>query len=550
MRIEFGGQRGQSSDSVSSLLHGLAIALMVIYVLMAFTFRSYIQPVVIMSTLPLSLFGATLGHWLTGYDISLASLTGFVGLAGILVNDSLILVEFVNDSLHRGATLEEALVQSGKTRFRAICLTSITTFAGLLPILLEKSGQAKVMVPMAVTVSFGLVLATVFVLFLIPALLATVNDLRRPWFWLWNGRYPSPEEVEPAYRRGQRIQEEELAEEDGITLPQEAGGEVVSLAPPSPERTAPPASIPTQARVVKLYRKVDNVDSLVERANRRVERDDFTGALACYLAALLHEPDQAHLHFQTGLMRSRLDDWHGAAASFARAIELRPDDTDARDYRAWALLRSGQFQESTREFALRLEAGPREILTLKGLSTALLAMGRHDEAISHLSLALELAPRNVDLHFLRGNAHREKGAHRAAIADYDRGLEREPEHARALLGRGRSHFALREYESAIVDLDRALLAAPEMGEVLLHRGRAHLGGKNHRRALDDLTGYFALHPDHHRLHALLGMCHDALGDTEGAAAAYGVYLEHFPRSRRRRTLERYIRITGTQSIGG
>jgi multidrug efflux pump subunit AcrB len=147
------------------------------YLLLATQFRSYVQPVAIMMAIPFGLVGAVIGHLLMGLDITLMSLFGIVALSGIVVNDSLILIDFINRAIRDGMTLDEAVEASGKARFRPVILTSLTTIAGLMPLLLERSFQAQFLIPMAVSVSFGLLVATGLTLLLVPALYLIIKDM-------------------------------------------------------------------------------------------------------------------------------------------------------------------------------------------------------------------------------------------------------------------------------------------------------------------------------------------------------------------------------------
>jgi multidrug efflux pump subunit AcrB len=171
------GQAKRTGESVDSMKSGYLLAMMGIFLLLASQFRSYIQPVIIMMAIPFGLIGAVFGHLVMGKEFTIVSLFGIVALSGIVVNDSLILIDFINRAVRRGVDVETAVVQSGKARFRPVLLTSITTIAGLLPILLERSFQAQFLIPMAISICFGLLAATVLTLLYVPALYLIVRDV-------------------------------------------------------------------------------------------------------------------------------------------------------------------------------------------------------------------------------------------------------------------------------------------------------------------------------------------------------------------------------------
>jgi len=152
-----------------------------IYALLAIPTKSYAQPLIIMGAIPFGVIGAIVGHWITGYAFSMMSFFGVIALAGVVVNDSLILVDFVNRAVREGTPVYQAVINAGSKRFRAILLTSLTTFFGLLPILLETSMQAQQIVPMAVSLAFGILFATVITLLLVPCLYMVLNDLKVWW---------------------------------------------------------------------------------------------------------------------------------------------------------------------------------------------------------------------------------------------------------------------------------------------------------------------------------------------------------------------------------
>jgi multidrug efflux pump subunit AcrB len=186
---------------VDSLFRGFIIAMLVIYLLLATQFRSYIQPVVVMIALPFGMVGAVLGHLVMGLPLTLLSLFGVVALSGIVVNDSIILLDFINRALRKGTPLIQAVEESGKARFRAVILTSLTTIAGLLPLLLERSFQAQFLIPMAVSIAFGLMVATVLTLLFVPTLyliMAEVKVLMRQVFGLGSGTIEQSSEVKEA----------------------------------------------------------------------------------------------------------------------------------------------------------------------------------------------------------------------------------------------------------------------------------------------------------------------------------------------------------------
>ncbi len=191
VRYSFEGQKQRTNESVTSLIGGFIIAILGIYLLLATQFRSYFQPVVIMVALPFGMVGAVLGHLIMGMSITLMSLFGVVALSGIVVNDSIIMLDFINRAIRKGMPLMQAVEESGKARFRAVILTSITTIAGLLPLLLERSFQAQFLIPMAVSITFGLMVATVLTLLFVPTLYFIVAEgtiLVRHFFGLDPGK--------------------------------------------------------------------------------------------------------------------------------------------------------------------------------------------------------------------------------------------------------------------------------------------------------------------------------------------------------------------------
>jgi multidrug efflux pump subunit AcrB len=199
------GQASEKRESVETLRIGFALALLGIFLIIATIFRSYLQPVIIMVVIPFGLVGAVGGHIILGLvrlegpmPVTMMSFFGMVALAGIVVNDAIVLIEAVNGRLAAGASLGEALREGGKRRFRAIFLTTLTTFTGLTPIMLERSMQAQVLIPMAVAIAFGVAFASLLTLLLLPCLFLVLNDLRCLWGRLWHGQWPvSREAVEP-----------------------------------------------------------------------------------------------------------------------------------------------------------------------------------------------------------------------------------------------------------------------------------------------------------------------------------------------------------------
>ena len=189
MRYSFEGQHKETQRSVGSLFRGFIIAMLLVYTILAVIFRSYAQPLVVMSVIPFGFIGAVVGHLIMGHVLSLISLFGLVALSGVLVNDSLVLVDFINRARRQGTPLFEAVLAGGQQRFRAIILTSVTTVAGLSPILFEKSVQAQFLIPMAISMSFGLMGATILVLVLVPALYLLLHDVQSIGRWLRTGSF-------------------------------------------------------------------------------------------------------------------------------------------------------------------------------------------------------------------------------------------------------------------------------------------------------------------------------------------------------------------------
>jgi multidrug efflux pump subunit AcrB len=180
---------------------GFPIALFGIYIIIATMFRSYIQPVVVMVTVPFGLIGAMLGHLVLGYDITLMSVFGMVALAGVVVNDAIVLIECFNANIAGGMSFQEAIPRAGARRFRAVMLTTVTTVGGLTPLILEQDLQAQFLVPMAITIAAGVLFATVLTLLFVPCMLGVLNDFRRILHFMRHRVWVAPEDVEPARNR-------------------------------------------------------------------------------------------------------------------------------------------------------------------------------------------------------------------------------------------------------------------------------------------------------------------------------------------------------------
>jgi multidrug efflux pump subunit AcrB len=179
LSYDFEGRQADMRESMASLIGGFVIAMIVIYALLAIPFRSYIQPVIVMAAIPFGLVGAVIGHIIMGYSLSIISMMGLVALAGVVVNDSLVMIVYANNLRRQGTPAIDAIQQAGIRRFRPILLTTITTFGGLAPMIFETSRQARFMIPMAISLGYGILFATLITLLLVPSLYLIIEDVRR-----------------------------------------------------------------------------------------------------------------------------------------------------------------------------------------------------------------------------------------------------------------------------------------------------------------------------------------------------------------------------------
>lgn len=194
----FEGQNREAEKTTGSAAGVLPVILFLIFVVIAFTFRSFDQPIVLILMIPFSLIGVGWGHWIHGFPINMLSFLGIIALIGIIVNDGLVLISKFNIYLKRGMKYDDAIIAAGKSRFRAIFLTTITTIAGLSPLIFETSRQAQFLIPMAIAIAYGIALATVLTLVLLPLMLKLSNDIKRFLHWDVSKPYPTAEEVEGA----------------------------------------------------------------------------------------------------------------------------------------------------------------------------------------------------------------------------------------------------------------------------------------------------------------------------------------------------------------
>jgi multidrug efflux pump subunit AcrB len=218
VQVAWGGEQDQQSKSTGSMKYYFPMALLLIGFILIMVFRSISQMMIVLSMIPLGLVGAILGHLVLGKSLTILSIFGLVGLSGIVINDSLVFVDRINRELKNGLSVRESVIQAGMKRFRPILLTTFTTVAGMLPIILETSRQAQFLIPMAITVSFGLLFGTMLTVYILPAQFLVINDLRCAYASYKNrlaGEYVqgkpllghedrfkvTPESVEPAIRR-------------------------------------------------------------------------------------------------------------------------------------------------------------------------------------------------------------------------------------------------------------------------------------------------------------------------------------------------------------
>lgn len=194
----YGGQSEEVSKMIDSMTYSMLIALVIMFTILMFLMKSYLQTLLIMSLIPLGVIGAVMGHYIMGIPISILSFLGIVALAGIIINDSVVLVDKYNRSIAEGMSVYDALIEAGMKRFRPILLTTITTAAGLAPIILLTSEQGQFLVPMAVSVAFGLLFGTFLTLLMLPSALFVLNDIR-----LFFSRKKNRKELEPAFKQAE-----------------------------------------------------------------------------------------------------------------------------------------------------------------------------------------------------------------------------------------------------------------------------------------------------------------------------------------------------------
>ncbi|MCP5052377.1 MAG: efflux RND transporter permease subunit [bacterium] len=198
VKVVFQGQRRVSDESRQDMMKYFMIAFLVIVTILMLHFRSVLQALIILWMIPLSWIGAAWGHGVEGIPVSILSAWGMVALSGIIINDAVVFLAKYNQNLLEGMPVEKAVYDAGTGRFRAILLTSITTVAGLYPIVLEGSFQAQFLKPMAVALAYGVFIGTFFILLFFPALIMAANDLKVLFKWIWSSKKPLQEDVEPA----------------------------------------------------------------------------------------------------------------------------------------------------------------------------------------------------------------------------------------------------------------------------------------------------------------------------------------------------------------
>jgi len=213
LHVALQGEQKKMRESFDSLYVGYPLAILGIFIIIATMFRSYVQPFIILFTVPFGIIGAVLGHLLLGYNLSIMSIFGMVALTGVVVNDAIVLIERINENIAEGMPFFDAILNGGARRFRAIILTSLSTVGGLAPLIMETDLQAKFLIPMALSIAAGIAFATVLTLVLVPSLLALLSDFRLLTHRLRYGFWPKRVDVEPARNRHVDLLKDESAPE-------------------------------------------------------------------------------------------------------------------------------------------------------------------------------------------------------------------------------------------------------------------------------------------------------------------------------------------------
>jgi multidrug efflux pump subunit AcrB len=200
IKPSYEGQNREANKLIKSAETTIPVVIFLIYVVIAFTFRSYSQPLLLILMIPFSFIAVAWGHWLHNFPINISSMLGIIALIGIMVNDGLVFIGKFNSFLVSGLSFDESLYQAGRNRFRAIFLTSLTTVAGIAPLLLEKSRAAQFLQPMAISIAYGIAFATLLTLIILPILLSVTNSIKVNMKWLATGENVKKEDVERAIK--------------------------------------------------------------------------------------------------------------------------------------------------------------------------------------------------------------------------------------------------------------------------------------------------------------------------------------------------------------
>lgn len=210
IRVIKGGQERENEKFKRSQNNIIFIIVIAIYLVMALSFRSWSQPVIILLMIPFGAASAFIGHYFHDQSIVIMSQFGVIGLCGVIINDAVVFLDKYNQQIREGQTSKEAIYVAGKSRFRAIMLTSITTVLGLYPLIFESSTQAKTLVPMAISLTYGVMLGTLYILFYFPTLILTLNDFKRLLWSAYYHKWIKSEMTEPAFREKQRIKRQAI----------------------------------------------------------------------------------------------------------------------------------------------------------------------------------------------------------------------------------------------------------------------------------------------------------------------------------------------------